>query len=161
MSRHLLKAGHPLFILSSSKAHEELKGEGATVVDSIAKLASLADVVITMLPDSPEVESVVFGKEGVLANAKSGRFSLICQQLHLPRASRSLRRWLHREFMPGRYQYPVDKREPRQPRCRSWLAVYRQCISASAPHLLEHRGKNIVHIGGAGSGRSPRRAINL
>ena len=59
MAKHLLKAGHPLFILSSSAAAEELEKEGATLLETPAAIAKEADIIITMLPDSPEVESMV------------------------------------------------------------------------------------------------------
>ena len=72
MARHLMKAGYPLSILSSSASVAELKAEGAKVFDSAKALASEADVVITMLPDSPEVEAMVLGSEGVLAGLRKG-----------------------------------------------------------------------------------------
>jgi 2-hydroxy-3-oxopropionate reductase len=72
MARHLLKAGHPLFILSSSGASAELKAEGATITESPKELAEKVDVVITMLPDSPQVESVVIGEHGVLEGMRKG-----------------------------------------------------------------------------------------
>jgi len=59
MARHLLKAGYPLFILSSSAAAATLKEEGAVVLETPAAIAKEADIIITMLPDSPEVESMV------------------------------------------------------------------------------------------------------
>src|SRR5215211_4906067 len=62
MAKHLLKAGYPVVILQSSAAALELKNEGAIIVDSPKALAKTADIVITMLPDSPEVEGMMLGK---------------------------------------------------------------------------------------------------
>ena len=72
MAKHLLKAGHPLFILSSSAAAEELKKEGASLLETLAAIAKEADIIITMLPDSPEVESMVMGKGNLLEAMKPG-----------------------------------------------------------------------------------------
>ncbi len=72
MAKHLMKAGHPLLILSKSKAAEELQKEGAKLVEDPSQLAAGADVVITMLPDSPEVEAIVLGDHGVLSGIRKG-----------------------------------------------------------------------------------------
>ena len=65
MARHLIKAGHKLLILSKSSSAAELTAEGAITFNNPKALASEADTVITMLPDSPEVEEIVFGTEGI------------------------------------------------------------------------------------------------
>ena len=72
MAKHLMKAGHPLLILSKSKAAGELQKEGAKVFEHPSQLASEADIVITMLPDSPEVDTIVLGENGVLAGIRKG-----------------------------------------------------------------------------------------
>ena len=72
MARHLMKAGYSLHILSSSASARELKLEGASIMNSPLALAEQVDVVITMLPDSPEVETVVLQSNGVMAGLKEG-----------------------------------------------------------------------------------------
>jgi 2-hydroxy-3-oxopropionate reductase len=72
MARHLIKAGYPLSILSSSASAGELKSEGATLFDNASELSANCDVVITMLPDSPEVQEIVSGNKGVLSGIKKG-----------------------------------------------------------------------------------------
>jgi 2-hydroxy-3-oxopropionate reductase len=72
MARHLMKAGYPLSILNTSAAANDLKTEGATTFSDPKSLAANCDVVITMVPDSPEVEAIVFGEKGVLAGIKRG-----------------------------------------------------------------------------------------
>src|SRR5688572_6761868 len=72
MARHLLNAGHPLFILSSSAAAGELKKEGAVLLETPAAIAKEADIIITMLPDSPEVESMVTGEGNLLQAMRPG-----------------------------------------------------------------------------------------
>ena len=73
MARNLLRAGYALVVHNRSRgAVDELAGEGASAVDSPREVAERSPVVITMLPDSPDVEAVVAGPEGVLAGARPG-----------------------------------------------------------------------------------------
>ncbi len=73
MAKNLIEAGHELvaFNRTQSKA-EELAGDGATVAGSPREVAERSDVIITMLPDSPQVEEVLVGENGVLEGIKEG-----------------------------------------------------------------------------------------
>src|SRR5580704_2374652 len=70
MASNLLKAGYPLFILSSSAASASLKSQHASLMEDPRHLAEEADVIITMLPDSPEVESMVLGDGNLMLGMK-------------------------------------------------------------------------------------------
>jgi 2-hydroxy-3-oxopropionate reductase len=73
MARNLIKAGYKLVVYNRSRAPmDELAAEGATTADSPKAVAEQSDIVITMLPDSPQVWEVVTGEKGVLAGAKAG-----------------------------------------------------------------------------------------
>lgn len=73
MAGHLLKAGYPLTVHNRSRAAvNELTAQGAQAAASPREVAMNSDVVITMLPDSPDVESVINGPQGILAGAHSG-----------------------------------------------------------------------------------------
>jgi 2-hydroxy-3-oxopropionate reductase len=73
MARNLMEAGYELTVYNRSpEKAEELGEEGATVAGSPAEVAEESDVVITMLPDSPDVERVVAGEDGVLAGIREG-----------------------------------------------------------------------------------------
>jgi 2-hydroxy-3-oxopropionate reductase len=73
MARNLIRAGFSLTVHNRSRpAVDELAREGAQVAESPADLASSCDVVITMLPDTPDVEAVLLGSTGVLAHARPG-----------------------------------------------------------------------------------------
>ncbi len=71
MAGHLLAAGHTLFVRTRSKVPEALAG--ATVCASAQEVAQRADIVFTMLPDTPDVEAVLFGKDGVAAGLSQGK----------------------------------------------------------------------------------------
>jgi 2-hydroxy-3-oxopropionate reductase len=73
MSRNLLKAGHKLTVFNrSSAAVDELVAAGAARGSSSADVAARSEIVITMLPDGPDVEQVILGPSGVLEGARNG-----------------------------------------------------------------------------------------
>ncbi|MGO2004139.1 MULTISPECIES: 2-hydroxy-3-oxopropionate reductase [Micrococcaceae] len=73
MAKNLVKAGFQVtgYNRSPEKA-KDLASAGGTAAASVAEAVANADVVITMVPDSPDVEAVVGGADGVFANAKKG-----------------------------------------------------------------------------------------
>jgi 2-hydroxy-3-oxopropionate reductase len=73
MAGHIVKAGYPITVHNRSRAAvEELVHMGAKAATSPRAVAMDSDVVITMLPDSPDVESVINGPDGLLAGARAG-----------------------------------------------------------------------------------------
>src|SRR3954463_3417538 len=73
MAKHLAAAGHRLTVHNRSRgARDELAAAGAAAAASAAEVARASTVVITMLPDTPDVERVIAGDNGVLAGLKKG-----------------------------------------------------------------------------------------
>lgn len=73
MARNLLKAGYPLVVHSRSQGPvQELAGAGAKAVGSPREVAGQVDVLITMLPNSPDVELVALGNDGIVGGARRG-----------------------------------------------------------------------------------------
>jgi 2-hydroxy-3-oxopropionate reductase len=73
MAGHLLKAGYPLVVHNRSRgAVDELAAAGAKAAATPAEVARAATVVITMLPDTPDVERVLTGPDGVLSAIQKG-----------------------------------------------------------------------------------------
>jgi 2-hydroxy-3-oxopropionate reductase len=71
MARNLIKAGYPLVVHNRSRAAvDELVGAGAKAATSPREVAGACDVLITMLPNSPDVEQVVLGKDGIIEGAR-------------------------------------------------------------------------------------------
>ena len=75
MAKNLLKAGHALVVHNRSQAAvHELAGLGAKTAESPAAVARAAgDVIITMLPNSPDVETVALGPKGLLEGVRAGQ----------------------------------------------------------------------------------------
>ena len=72
MAGHLLAAGHPLAVHTRSRVPEALLQAGATACVSARAVAAQSDIVITMLPDTPDVEAVLFGEQGVASGLRAG-----------------------------------------------------------------------------------------
>ena len=73
MSKNLLKAGYQLVVMDKNKAVvDEVVAAGAAAADSPKAVAEQAEIIITMLPNSPHVKEVVLGVGGVIEAARPG-----------------------------------------------------------------------------------------
>jgi 2-hydroxy-3-oxopropionate reductase len=73
MAGHLLKAGHKVFVSSRGKIRPEITEGGATVCASAREVTQQADIIFTMVPDTPDVEAVLFGEGGVASGLSKGK----------------------------------------------------------------------------------------
>src|SRR5678815_3003455 len=73
MARNMMKAGYSLVVHNRSRAIvDQLVSEGATAANSPKEVAQQVDVVFTNLPDSPDVDAVVLGPDGIIEGAHDG-----------------------------------------------------------------------------------------
>ena len=73
MSKNLLKAGYPLVVHSRSRGPvDEVVKAGAKAASTPSEVAAQCDVLVTMLPNSPDVEQVALGKDGIIEGARPG-----------------------------------------------------------------------------------------
>ena len=73
MVANLIKGGHTLFLASRSGVPQELTAAGGKACASAKEVAQKADIIITMVPDTPDVEKVLFSKDGVAEGLSSGK----------------------------------------------------------------------------------------
>ena len=73
MAGHLIAAGHTVFMSTRSKVPDELAKSAAIVCASPAEVAKQADIIITMVPDTPDVEKVLFGEHGIASGLSKGK----------------------------------------------------------------------------------------
>jgi 2-hydroxy-3-oxopropionate reductase len=73
MAGHLVRAGHQLYLHTRGKIPSALAETSATQCTSARGVAERADIVITMLPDTPDVEQVLFGENGVAEGLTAGK----------------------------------------------------------------------------------------
>ena len=73
MAGHLVNAGHEVFINTRSKVPEGLASSSAVQCSSPQEVASKADIIFTMVPDTPDVEKVLFGDKGIASGLTKGK----------------------------------------------------------------------------------------
>lgn len=73
MCGHLINGGHNVFVYTRSKVPESIAQTKATQCKSPQEVAQKADIIITMVPDTPDVERVLFGEHGVAGGLSKGK----------------------------------------------------------------------------------------
>ena len=73
MAGHLLKAGHLLFVNTRGRVPQELADAGAAICTTAGGVAERANIIFTMVPDTPDVEEVLFGEYGVASGLTKGK----------------------------------------------------------------------------------------
>jgi len=73
MAGHLIAGGHQAFVQTRSKVPAALIEAGATVCTTAAEVAAAAEVIFLMVPDTPDVEKVLFGTGGVASGLTTGK----------------------------------------------------------------------------------------
>jgi 2-hydroxy-3-oxopropionate reductase len=73
MALNLIKGGHTLFLASRSGVPKELTDAGGKACANAKEVAQQSDIIITMVPDTPDVDKVLFGAEGVAAGLSKGK----------------------------------------------------------------------------------------
>jgi 2-hydroxy-3-oxopropionate reductase len=153
MALNLLKAGYPVVVYNRSRpAMDALAEAGATLADSPTAIAQQSDVVITMLPDSPDVETAVLGSEGAIAGMRSGTM-LIDMSTIAPAIARKMYDALKMKGVEA-LDAPVSGGDIGAKQGTLSIMVGGDATSFErALPILQVMGKNIVHIGAAGAGQ--------
>jgi 2-hydroxy-3-oxopropionate reductase len=161
MARNLIKAGYPLIVHNRSRAAvDELSKEGAEVAANPKEVAARAQITITMLPDSPDVDVVYAGENGIFSGLKS-RTLLIDMSSISPGIARKLAgeaQKLGCEMLDA----PVSGGEA------GAISASLSIMIGGAPAAVERAmpifeslGKNIVHVGDAGAGQVTKAANQM
>ncbi|CAN5353788.1 2-hydroxy-3-oxopropionate reductase [soil metagenome] len=72
MAQHLIASGNPVFVTTRSRVPDDIASSKATVCKSAKEVAAQADIIFLMVPDTPDVERVLFGENGVAEGIKKG-----------------------------------------------------------------------------------------
>lgn len=152
MSLHLLNGGHEVTVLQSSASADALAAEGAKLVSSPREVAQNSDVVITCLPDSPEVEAIVLGKVGVIEGLSKGDLFIDMSTI-APATALKVFDIFAKKGVEA-LDAPVSGGEGGAKSAGlSIMAGGSQAAFDRALPIFEKMGKNIVRIGEAGSGQ--------
>jgi 2-hydroxy-3-oxopropionate reductase len=160
MAGHLVNAGHELFLRSRKAPPEELVANGAVACASCREVAERGEVVITMLPDTPDVESVLFGPDGVAEGLSPGKIVVDMSSI-APIATKDFAR----RIAAGGCDYldaPVSGGEVGAKAASLTIMVGgRQRAFDRVKPLFELMGKNITLVGGNGDGQTTKVANQI
>jgi 2-hydroxy-3-oxopropionate reductase len=153
MARNLMKAGYKLVVYNRSRAPmDELASEGATPADSPKAVAEQSEIVITMLPDSPQVREVMTGEHGVLAGAKAGTLVIDMSTIS-PVITQEVAK-VAQEQGVRMLDAPVSGGDvgAQQGTLSIMVGGSTEDFEQARP-LFQVLGKTIVHVGGIGAGQ--------
>jgi 2-hydroxy-3-oxopropionate reductase len=161
MARNLLKEGHVLTIHNRSRAAvDELSREGAQPMTSAKEVAERSDILITMLPDSPDVELVYGGEQGIFTGAKAGSL-LIDMSTISPLVARKLAAEAEKRGC-DMLDAPVSGGEAGAIGATLSIMIGGKASAvARAMPLFQTLGKNIVHVGDSGAGQVTKAANQM
>jgi len=161
MAGHLVQAGHTVVGHNRSPAPvQRLVEAGGQGAESVAEAVSEADVIITMVPDSPDVEGLALGDDGIYANARSGAIHLDMSSIR-PDVSVRLAE-AGRERGIRVLDAPVSGGEAGAKEAKLSIMVGgEEADFKEARPILEAVGSTIVYVGPAGSGQTVKAANQL
>jgi 2-hydroxy-3-oxopropionate reductase len=153
MAGHLLKAGHQLFVHTRGKLPPSIAETDVTVCTSAKAVTEHADIVITMVPDTPDVAAVLFGDEGVAAGLSKGK-TVIDMSSISPIETKEFARKINAlgcDYLDA----PVSGGEVGAKAASLTIMVGGpEAAFARVKPLFELMGKNITLVGGNGDGQT-------
>ncbi len=153
MARNILKAGFPLVVHNRSRGPvDELVALGAQAASSPAEVAAQVDIVITNLPDSPDVEQVALGPRGIIEGARPGLI-FIDHSTIKPETARHIAQVLGEKGVLC-LDAPVSGGDigAQQGTLTIMVGGPEGALEKARP-VLEAEGRTITHIGGPGAGQ--------
>jgi len=159
MAGHLLAAGHEVYLYTIEGVPADLAAKGK-VCKSASEVAKNADIIITMVPDTPHVEAVLFGENGVAENVGKGKIVVDMSSIS-PIETKKFAEKI--EKLGGRYlDAPVSGGEVGAKAASLTIMVggHDEDFATVKPYF-ELMGKNITHVGGNGDGQTTKVANQI
>ena len=158
MAQHLLAAGNELFVPKRSKVPEALSV--ATVCATNADVARAAEVIILMLPDTPDVDKVLFGKEGVAEGLTKGKVVIDMSSIS-PMETKRFALAIN-ELGCDYLDAPVSGGEVGAKAASLTIMIGGdEAVFERIKPLFELMGKNITLVGGNGDGQTTKVANQI
>ena len=160
MAEHLIDAGHTLHLSRVKENSQQLVARGGESAASAKAVAEASDIVILMLPDTPDVEAVLFGPDGVASGLTEGKLVIDMSSIS-PVATKAFARRI--EALGCDYlDAPVSGGEVGAKAASLTIMVGgQQHVFERARPLFEKMGKNITLIGGVGDGQTAKVANQI
>ncbi|HXX60192.1 MAG TPA: NAD(P)-dependent oxidoreductase [Candidatus Sulfotelmatobacter sp.] len=159
MAANLLRAGFPLTVWNrTAERAEPLRAAGAAVAATPRDLAAATDIVVTCLSDTPDVEAVLFGPDGILAGGRQGSLVIDCSTIS-PSATRGFAARLAERGI-GFVDAPVSGGSEGAQKGTLTIMVGGETAAVErAQPVLAAIGTTITHMGPVGSGQATK-AVN-
>lgn len=152
MAGHLIAGGHSLALKTRRQVPENLVAAGGTPCATAAEVAARSDVIILMLPDTPDVETVLFAPDGVAEGAKSGSVVVDMSSIS-PIATRDFAARLAERGVDY-LDAPVSGGEVGARNAALSIMVGGKAdIFARVKPLFDLMGKTVTHVGETGAGQ--------
>ena len=161
IARNILKAGFPLIVHNRSRpAVDELAAEGATAAGSPREVAEQVDVIFTNLPDTPDVELVVLGENGIIEGAHDGLIYIDNSTIK-PVAARRIAEKLAEKHVLA-LDAPVSGGDigARNGTLTVMVGGDASALEKTMPVLMA-MGKTVTHVGEAGAGQVAKAANQI
>jgi 2-hydroxy-3-oxopropionate reductase len=161
IARNILKAGFPVVVHNRSRAAvDELVSEGAVAANSPKEVASQVDIIFTNLPDSPDVEKVVLGENGIIEGARAGLI-VIDNSTIKPASARMIAEKLKEKNIFS-LDAPVSGGDigARNATLTIMLGGDAEALEKALP-VLQAMGKTITLVGDAGAGQVAKAANQI
>ncbi|PRH88456.1 2-hydroxy-3-oxopropionate reductase [Labrys okinawensis] len=160
MAGHLIAAGHTLFLNTLGPVPAELTAAGGKAEATAAEVARKADIIITMVPDTPDVETVLFGKDGVAEGLSAGKLVVDMSSISPVETKKFARRI--NELGCDYLDAPVSGGEVGAKAASLTIMVGGpEAAFERARPLFETMGKNITLVGGNGDGQTTKVANQI
>ena len=164
MALHLITAGHQLFVNTRGALPEAITATSARPCANAAEVARNADVIFTMVPDTPDVEAVLFGEQGIAAGlqgASGARKTVVDMSSISPMATKAFA--LKINALGADYiDAPVSGGEVgAKAASLTIMCGGAQAVFDAVLPLLQLMGKNITLVGGNGDGQTTKVANQI
>lgn len=160
MCGHLIKAGHQLYVTTRSKVPEAIASTNAVVCKSAKEVAEKADIIFTMVPDTPDVEKVLFGENGIASGLSKGKVVVDMSSIS-PIATKEFAKKIN--DLGGEYvDAPVSGGEvgAKNAALTIMIGASESTFERVKP-LFELMGKNITLVGPNGAGQTAKVANQI
>jgi len=160
MAGHLQAAGHKLFLHDVAPLPQELIAGGGVACKSGKQVAQEADAIIVMVPDTPHVEAVLFGADGVAAGLSKGKIVVDMSSIS-PLATKEFAKKI--EALGADYlDAPVSGGEVGAKAASLTIMVggSERAFNAMKP-VFDKMGKNVTLVGGNGDGQTTKVANQI
>jgi 2-hydroxy-3-oxopropionate reductase len=160
MASHLIAAGHHVFINTRSKVPADIAGSSAIQCANPKEVAQKADIIFTMVPDTPDVEKVLFGEHGVVYGLSKGKIVVDMSSIS-PLATKEFAKRIN-DLDCFYLDAPVSGGEVGAKNATLSIMVGGdEAIFNHVKPILDLMGKNINLIGGNGDGQTAKVANQI